>query len=928
MSHLIAYVLTACLGLSGPAAGAGAAEPASPVAVTGLACEFLSDPLGIDVAQPRLSWRIESSARGARQTAYQVLVASTPQALGEDKGDLWDSGKVASDATAHVAYAGKPPASHQQAFWKVRVWDAAGNPSAWSAAAKWSMGLLDAAEWKAAWIGSDAAKPAEMPWVKIAPGSAAGKVYLPATYVRKDFLVPASAAPVRAVLYVTTLGVVEPHLNGRRVGDEYFTPGWTDYKQRLYYRAYDVTGLVKAGPNTIGAILGDGWFRGNVSNKGQNQYGHKTRLMAQLHLFGADGTQQTIASDATWQAGFGPILESDMQAGETYDARREVPGWDEPCFSARRWPAVDTGAEVKPKIEAYPGVAVRKIAEIKAVAVTEPRPGLYVVNMGQNFAGWVRLAVSEPAGTAVVMRFGEMLNADGTVYRENLRSARATDTYVCKGGGPETWEPHLTFHGFQYVQVEGPTKKPGLEALTGVVASSDAAIAGEFESSSPLVNKIFSNTLWGQRSNYFEVPTDCPQRDERLGWTGDTQVFVRTGAYNMDVAAFFTKWMTDLADAQTPEGALPIMAPSHHPGWSPGWSDAGVVVPWTLYHVYGDTRLLQRHYAAMARHVAYYKTKSPGLIGPKEGFGDWLAVNSETSKDLIATAYFAHSARLLAEMAAALGKKDDAAGYRKLFEDVRVAFQKKFFTPEGRMIETESQTGYLLALRFDLLTADQHRVAAERLVADIDAKKHLATGFLGVNLLLPTLTDIGRTDLAYGLLQNTTYPSWGYSIEQGATTIWERWNSYTKDAGFGPVSMNSFNHYAYGSCVEWIYRTVLGIDALEPGFRRILIRPAPGGGLTWARGHYDSLRGRIATSWKIEGDTLSLDVTLPANTSGEIHVPAPSREAVTEGGRPATQSAGLKFLRMDGGAAVFDAASGSYRFGVKGFVPVKLPDWR
>jgi len=923
MSHLVVYVLIACTCLSVLAAGARAAEPAAPVAVTGLACEFLSDPLGIDVAQPRLSWRIESSARGARQTAYQVLVASTPQALGEGRGDLWDSGKTASDATAHVAYAGKPLASHQQAFWKVRAWDAAGSPSAWSAAAKWSMGLLDAAEWKAAWIGSDAAKPAEMPWVKTAPGAPAGKVYLPATYVRKDFFVPASAAPVRAVLYVTALGVVEPHLNGQRVGDEYFTPGWTDYKQRLYYRAYDVTGLVKVGPNTIGAILGDGWFRGNVSNKGQNQYGHKTRVMAQLHIFSADGTQQTIASDATWQAGFGPILESDMQAGETYDARREVPGWDEPCFSARRWPAADTGAAVKPKIEAYPGVPVRKIAEVKAVAVTEPKPGLYVVNLGQNFAGWVRLAVSEAAGTAIVMRFGEMLNADGTVYRENLRSARATDTYVCKGSGPETWEPHFTFHGFQYVEVEGLTKKPGLEALTGVVAGSDAPLAGEFESSSPLVNKIFSNTLWGQRSNYFDVPTDCPQRDERLGWTGDTQVFVGTGTYNMDVAAFFTKWMTDLADAQTPDGAFPIMAPSHHPGWSPGWADAGVIVPWTLYHVYGDMRLLARHYAAMARHIAYYKAKSPGLIGPKEGFGDWLAVNSETSKDLIATAYFAHSARLMAEMAATLGKKDDAAGYRKLFEDVRAAFQKKFFTPEGRMIEKESQTGYLLALRFDLLTAGQRRVAAERLVADIDAKKHLATGFLGVNLLLPTLTDIGRTDLAYGLLQNTTYPSWGYSIEQGATTIWERWNSYTKDKGFGPVSMNSFNHYAYGACVEWIYRTVLGIDALEPGYRRILIRPAPGGGLTWARGHYDSLRGRIATSWKIEGDTLSLDVTLPANTSGEIHVPAPSREAVTEGGRPAARSAGLKFLRMDGGAAVFDAASGAYRFEVKGFVPVK-----
>ncbi len=756
------------------------------------------------------------------------------------------------------------------------------------------------------------------PWGKVRAGGVAE--YLPATYLRRQFEAPRPVA--RAVIYATAHGIYELRLNGQRVGDEYFAPGFTNYKKRALYRAYDVTGLIKPGANAIGAILGDGWYRGNVSNLGQNHYGSKTRLLAQLYLFYADGRRDVITTDDQWRAAFGPILEGDLQAGETYDARREMPGWDEANFNDAKWFKPDnvvSSAERTELVSAHPGPPVRRIAEIKPVAIAEPKPGLFVVNFGQNFAGWTRLKVSEKAGTPVVLRFGEMLNADGTVYRENLRSARATDTYVCKGKGIETWEPRLTYHGFQYVEVAGLTQKPTAETLTGIVAHSDNATTGAFECSNPLINKIWSNAMWGQKSNYFEVPTNCPQRDQRLGWTGDTQVFVRTGAYNQDVAAFFTKWLNDLDDEQSAEGAFPNMAPSLHGGWSPGWADAGVIVPHTLFRVYGDARLIGQHYDAMAKHVAYYQSRAPGFLIPNEGFGDWLAIGSDTPKILIYTAYMARSTQLLAEMAEVVGKRAEAAQHRQLFEDARKAFQAKFVAPDGK-VGSGSQTSYLLALRFDLLTPPQRAKAAELLVKDIEAHDgHLTTGFLGVNLLLPTLTDIGRSDVAYRLMQKTTYPSWGYSVEQGATTMWERWNSYTKDKGFGPVEMNSFNHYAYGACGEWLYRTVLGIDALEPGFSKIIVKPEPGPGVTWAKGSYDSIRGPIRSAWKIEGGALKLDVAIPPTTTAEIHVPAANAAAVTVGGRPAAQTSGLKLLRAEQGRAVFSAEPGAYAFTAAGY---------
>ena len=701
-------------------------------------------------------------------------------------------------------------------------------------------------------------------------------------------------------------------------------PGWTDYRKRIHYRAYDVTSLLSTGPNAIGAILGDGWFRGNISCIDQHKYGTRLRLKAQLCIDYADGQSEVIASDPSWKAAYGPIVESDMQAGEVYDARREMPGWNRAGFNASDWAPVVTGAQLNPPLEAYPGVPVRCTKELATVAMTEPEPGSYVFDLGQNFSGWIRLKVTGNAGDKVVMHFAEMLKADGTVYTANLRSARATDTYILKGepsspsassrqGGEEVWEPRFTFHGFRYVQIRGLRNRPTPDAVTGIVIHSDAPISSAFECSNPLVNKVYSNIMWGQLSNYLEVPTDCPQRDERLGWTGDTQVFIGTGCYNQDVSAFFTKWMVDLMDTQNGQGLFGNQAPVFHGHGAAAWACAGIICPWTIYKMYGDTRMIAERYDSMARYLD--ACGKDGLGGRKHHtWGDWLAPGGRPPKEFISCAYFAYTTSLMAEMADVLGKKEDAAKYSKQFDDIRDHFQKTFVKPDGR-IESNLQTAYCMALAFDLLTDTQRKQAAAHLVERVKERgDHLSVGFLGMPILLPTLTDIGRSDLAYRIIQKETYPSWGYSIAQGATTIWERWNSYSKDKGFGDVKMNSFNHYSLGSCGEWMFRSMLGIGSDGVGFKKLIMKPETGEGITWAKGHYDSIMGRIGSDWKLDGDQFSWKITVPPNTTATVYVPAKAVVDVMESGRPASSAVGVTFLRLEADRAVFAVESGEYAF--------------
>ena len=890
-------------------------QPASATDVTTLRCEYLDNPLGIDVAKPRLSWVWEdlksdvldskSAIRGQRQSSYQILVASTSGLLAKDQGDLWDSGKVDSDKSTQIAYLGATLASHQTAYWKVRAWDQNGSMAVSHESAAWSMGLLNPSEWTAKWIGRDDGQ-------STGPGSGDEK-YLPATYLRKEFKL--ERLPQRAVLYLTSLGVAEPHLNGGIVGMDCLAPGWTDFNKRIYYRAYDVTERLKTGSNVIGAILGDGWYRGHLSIIGQNIYGKQTRLLAQLHLFFADGSSQMVGSDESWTGGFGPILETDIYAGETYDARKDIIGWDKPGFDAGAWKAVDRGANVIPVIQADPGAPVRRTGEVKSVAVTHPKPGQAVYDYGRNFSGWVRLKVTAPAGTTVVMRFAEMLNPDGTGYRKNLRAARATDTYVCKGGGEEIWEPRFTYHGFQYVEVEGMPESAGPDALTGIVVGSNLPACGGFECSDEVMTRTAANQRVTIRSNLLDLPTDCPQRDERMGWTDYHEVVAST-LYEQDAASLLTKWVTDLVDARLPGGAFPMIAPDvHHFPWSPGWADSGILIPWTMYWVYGDTRLVDRFYHEIGGQLEVYTKQSKEFVVQpiSNALGDWLAPDMSTPKELIATALYARGAEVMAIMARALGKAPEAAAFAALHQSIRLAFQQHFIAANGT-IGSDSQGGYVLALAYDLLEPEQARRAADKLVAAIDKRdNHLSTGMVTTHLLLPVLSKAGKTAAAYRLLAQTTCPSWGYFLHMGATSMWERWDAKT-EKGYHPDGMNSFNHANLGTCTEWFYRSVLGIDAEQPGFGKLRLRPEPGGGLCWARGYYDSPRGRIGSDWKIENHRFIWHVRIPPNTSATVYVPATNESGVTESGHAAAQADSVRFLRMENHAAVYAVGSGIYRF--------------
>ncbi len=887
--------------------------------ITNLRCEYMTNPLGIDIAWPRLSWELRDERRGARQSAYQIQVATSEAALHEDIADLWDSGKIDSDQSVHIAYAGEALGSGQRAWWRVRVWDAEGQPSAWSAVAWWEMGLLERAAWQGQWIGA----------------MLAGGPYTtsPVPFVRTRFTLDRPVA--RARLYATALGLYEPHLNGHVVGDDLLTPGWTDYTVRVQYQVYDVTHLLRQGENVLGAVLGDGWYCGFVGWHERQQYGDRPRFLAQLAITFEDGSTQTIATDEQWKAAYGPILESDMQMGESYDARRELVGWDTPGYDDARWLPVEPFADPGIELDAMRGPTVKRIQEIQPIA--EPREikqwpvSKWIFDLGQNMVGRVRLRVSGPAGTTITLRHAEMLNPDGTLYTANLRRAQQTDHYTLKGNGEEIYEPRFTFHGFRYVELSGYPATPTRETITGIVLHSDTPPTGTFECSDPLINQLQHNIQWGQRGNFLDVPTDCPQRDERLGWTGDAQVFIRTAAFNMDVAGFFTKWTRDLEDAQSPEGTFPMVVPN--PGFAgkdggPAWADAGIICPWTIYQCYGDTRLLEKHYDSMRRYVSFLaETSRDGLRNYPEykgnhGFGDWLALDGSegregaTPKDLIGTAFFAYSARLLGRIARVLGNGEDAERHESLFQDVRRAFQERFVTPGG-LVASGTQTSYVLALHFDLLPEHARAVALDALVRDIERRgTHLSTGFVGTPYINWVLSENGRPDIAYALLKQTTWPSWLYPVTQGATTIWERWDGWTHDKGFQDPGMNSFNHYAYGAIGAWLYAVVGGIDLdpERPGYKHIIMRPRPGGGLTRARAELHSIYGPIRSAWTVENGLFDWHITIPVNTSATVYVPVGEGIGVRESDIPADEAPGVRFLRREADAAVYEVTAGEYHF--------------
>lgn len=703
----------------------------------------------------------------------------------------------------------------------------------------------------------------------------------PPAYLRNDFEI---TKPVkRATVYASALGLYQLYINGSIAGDDYFTPGWTDYEKRVYYNTYDVTQLLHQGKNAVGAILADGWYAGYIGwSLQRHQYGQNTRFIAQISIEYTDGTSQIFATGSDWKASTGPIQFADIIMGQTYDARKEIPGWSSPDFNSNSWQKVDITKSISAPLQSYPGQNVRQFAEIEPVSLKQPLKGVYVYDMGTNFAGFVRLKIKGSAGDAITLRFAERLNPDGTIYTDNLRDARATDVYICKGGQIENWQPQFTYHGFQYVEITGLSNKPDMDTITGIELTSAPAHAGSFQCSDEMANKLYHNICQTQRANFMEIPTDCPQRNERMGWTGDAQVYVATACVNSDVEAFFEKWLTDLRDAQGADGQFPKVAPSKLAGddGGPAWSDAGVICPWTIYSVYCDKRLLQDSYPSMKRFIDFCKNRSTkDLLPPQkyQCYGDWLNIDDETPKDVIYTAYFAHSTKLTAQAAAALGKDSDAKEYEKLFEKIKSSFNKAYVEPNGAVFGN-SQTAYVLAIAFDLLDEPVRSKAGQHLVERIeDCNWHLSTGFVGTKDLLPALSKIGRNDVAYRLFFNDTFPSWGFSIKNGATSIWERWDGWTPENGFQISRMNSFSHYAFGAVGQWMFENIGGIKSDGPGFKKIIIKPLPDGKLTWAKASYNSIRGLIISDWKIEKNLFKLNVSIPANTTATVFLPAENK---------------------------------------------------
>lgn len=882
--------------------------------VGSLLCENKPDPLGVDVLQPAFSWQLQAPRRNVYQTAYELRVAESPTALSKGRQLLWSSGKVNSSQSVHVPYAGSGLQSGKRYYWQVRIWDETGKASPWSSTATWQMALLQPGDWKAAWI---------------EPGIVTDSISRPSPLFRKTF--HSNKKIQSATAYITARGLYEACINGKRVGDAYLTPGWTSYSKRLQYQQYDVTSLLQQGNNAIGVTLGTGWYSGYLTWSGErNFFGSKTALLFQLDITYADGSKEQVVSGNSWKSSTGSILFSELYHGETIDARKEKTGWCTPDYDDHDWAGVQLSSDNnKSNLVTTLNEPVKKHEQFKPVKIITTPAGEKVIDFGQNLVGWVRVNIQGAAGDSIVLQHAEVLDKAGNFYTANLRSARQTNKYILRGTGTEVFEPHFTFQGFRYVKVQGVHGEIDPNSFTAIALYSDMPATGNFSCSNPLINQLQHNIQWGQRGNFVDVPTDCPQRDERLGWTGDAQVFSRTAAFNRQVNNFFAKWLKDVAADQLPDGSVPYVVPNvlgKEAAGSAGWADVATIVPWNMYLAYGDKRLLAQQYPSMKAWVDYMQHKSvDNLWNTGFHFGDWLFYRPDddndgsaaiTDKYLIAQCFYGYSTQLLIHAAHVLGNTADSIAYTQLLQQIKQAFVKEYLTPNGRLV-SGSQTAYVLALQFDMLPEALRAQAAQRLVENIKRYgMHLTTGFLGTPYLCHVLTRFGYTDTAYALLLQETYPSWLYPVKMGATTIWERWNGEKPDHSFETPGMNSFNHYAYGAIGDWMYRVVAGIDTREdaPGYRHILIHPHPGGKLTQATATLQTYYGQLSSSWQLRNGQLLLDVEIPANTRATVYVPVQHNAVVQEGGQPVTARKDIQVVSTGQDVMTLEIGSGRYHF--------------
>jgi alpha-L-rhamnosidase len=851
---------------------------------TGLRTEYLVNPEVVDVARPRFSWVLEHTERGQRQTAWQILVSTRPEV---NVGDVWDSGRVEGAQSTHVTYNGKPLESGRTYYWKVRWWDAAGQASPYSRPARFTMGLLNPSDWKGRWIGG-------------------------ANQLRKEFNL--AARPVRARAFISGLGYYELRINGRKVGDHVLDPGWTTYDKRVLYTSYDVTDLLRQGANAVGIILGQGW------------YGARAALL-QLNIEMEGGQRTEVVTDASWKVRQGPILSDSIYDGETYDARLETPGWDRPGFVDVGWQAATLVDPPKGQLSAQMMPPIRVTDTIVPLRMWSPRPGVYVFDMGQNFAGWCQLRVRGPRGTAVRLRHAELVYDNGMINVENIRRARATDTYILRGDGDEEiWEPRFTYHGFRYVEVTGYPGTPRLDSIRGRVVHTDVKPHGNFVASKQILNRIQHLILWGIRSNLHSVPTDCNQRDERMGWMADAHLYTEPTLWNYDSAAFYANFLRNIRDIQGPDGSVTDTVPHKYgrrPA-DPAWGAAYPLITWYLYLYHGDRRVLEEHFEGIKAWTDFQRSQAKDGILSYSYYGDWVPIE-RTPGELVSTFYYYYSAHLTSRMAQILGRKTEAEAYAKLADEIRDAFNKRFLNPDGTYAN-RTQTAHTLALYLDLVPKERRGAVSSYLRDDIIYRNntHLTTGIIGTKYIMELLTRQGQTHLAYDLATQTTYPSWGYMVENGATTLWELWQNKT-----GP-GMNSHNHPMFGSVGAWFYKALAGIDLdpERPGFERIRIVPGAVRDLDWVSGDTETLRGRVLSQWSRTPESFRLEVIIPVGSTAEVHLPKLNNwqeVEVTESGRTvwkgdqfATGVPGISAGRQTRDEIILEVGSGRYLFEVRG----------
>jgi alpha-L-rhamnosidase len=902
-----------------------------------LRCEYRKNPSGIESAQPRLSWEVKDTTRGAKQTAYQVLVAISRQVLDANQGDLWDSGKVPSDAMFNITYAGKPIPSWQTCFWKVRTWDQNDRASDWSQPASWIMAVKEE-NWKAAkWIGIN---ETERPVPTGTEDPATRR--LAARQLRCEF--DAHAKPGHALknakVAICGLGLSELYLNGKKVGDEVLSPPLNEYNKRATYVVYDVTDMLKDGRNAIGVWLGNGryWAMRRIDPAPMRTFGPpKVRLVLTATYGSKDGDDvQTIITDEQWKAtDQGPIVANNEYDGEEYDARKEQNGWAEPGYQDASWKSADVLPAPSEKLSAPMSPPIRVTGTRKSIAKTNPKPGVYIFDLGQNMVGWCRLHVKGPAGTAVHLRHAETLQPDGNLYVANLRHAQCADTYTLKGDGDETYEPRFTYHGFRYVEVTGYPGEPANDAIEGCIVNDDLEQAGDFACSNELINRLHTNALWGIRGNYRSIPTDCPQRDERHGWLGDRAMGCHGEMQLFNVAAFYEKWLTDIADAQQPDGTVSDVCPAYWAFYNDNvtWAGTIAMLPVELLDQYADQRLIASHYPAMRAWVEHMLKYMADDRMPRDTYGDWCVPPHDpkiihstdpaqrTNGELIGTSYFCHILQLMTRYATLVGKPDDAARYTAMAERMKASFNKRFYNASTGQYDNGTQTSSILALTFGLTPDDQSGGVFNQLINKIESesKSHVGTGLVGVQNLMRVLSNNGRPDLALKILTQKDYPSWGYMAAEGATTVWELWNGNTADP-----AMNSGNHVMLiGDSLPWMYEYLAGIrpDPSAPGYRRMILKPLPLAGIDWAKAWRQTMAGRIESQWRRENGQLTWNVAIPVGATATVYVPAKDAAKITEGGKPVNESVGLKFLRQAPDAAIYEAQPGQYKFQVLGDLP-------